>query len=237
MTQPQDIDAESPPRLRVETGHDRLELGAGFDPVVQAEASLYWTGRTRLESRRDAYMAGSGPEDPLVDDNNPPPRLMDSPSVDTCLLFVRIILLSALLLVGIRLGKQDDVLFSQAAGFRLPRDRPSWSSRRSRETITSCCSHGRVVLARLARTSRQPPCGHDPFRHAGRVGRVAVRPTPLCRPNWPAGAGDHRLAAGRHGADGQGRVLGQPVSQRHRMLLPQSPPSRSAKRRSTSATL
>jgi hypothetical protein len=66
-----------------------------------------------------AYMAGSGPEDPLVDDNNPPPRLMDSPSVDTCLLFVRIILLLALLLVGIRLGKQDDIVFSQAAGFGL----------------------------------------------------------------------------------------------------------------------
>ena len=66
-----------------------------------------------------AYMVAGGPEDPLIDDSNPPPRLMDSPSVDTCLLFVRITLLLALLLVGIRLGNQDDIILSQAAGFGL----------------------------------------------------------------------------------------------------------------------
>ncbi len=66
-----------------------------------------------------AYMVAGGPEDPLVDDSNPPPRLMDSPSVDTCLLFVRTTLLLALLLVGIRLGNQDDIILSQAAGFGL----------------------------------------------------------------------------------------------------------------------
>ncbi len=66
-----------------------------------------------------AYMVAGGPEDPLVDDNNPPPRMMDSPSVDTCLLFVRITLLMALLLVGVRLGGHRDVLFCQAAGFGL----------------------------------------------------------------------------------------------------------------------
>ncbi len=66
-----------------------------------------------------AYMVAGGPEDPLVDDSNPPPRLMDSPSVDTCLLFVRITLLLALLLVGLRLGGHGDVLLCQAAGFGL----------------------------------------------------------------------------------------------------------------------
>jgi hypothetical protein len=66
-----------------------------------------------------AYVVAGGPEDPLVDDNNPPPRLMDSPCVDTCLLFVRIVLLLALLLAGVRLGRESDFLFSQAAGFGL----------------------------------------------------------------------------------------------------------------------
>jgi hypothetical protein len=66
-----------------------------------------------------AYMVAGGPEDPLVDDNNPPPRMMDSPSVNTCLLFVRGILLLALLLVGLRLAGHRDVLFGQAAGFGL----------------------------------------------------------------------------------------------------------------------
>ena len=66
-----------------------------------------------------AYMVAGGPEDPLVDDANPPPRMMDSPCVDRCLLFVRITLLMALLLVGVRLGGHRDVLFCQAAGFGL----------------------------------------------------------------------------------------------------------------------
>ena len=66
-----------------------------------------------------AYMVAGGPEDPLVDDSNPPPRLMDSPCVDTCLLFVRIALLLTLLLVGVRLAGHRDVLFCQAAGFGL----------------------------------------------------------------------------------------------------------------------
>jgi hypothetical protein len=66
-----------------------------------------------------AYMVAGGPEDPLVDDSNPPPRMMDSPCVDTCLLFVRITLLLALLLVGLRLGGHSDVLLCQAAGFGL----------------------------------------------------------------------------------------------------------------------
>ena len=51
-----------------------------------------------------AYMFAGGPEDPLVDDDNPPPRLMDAPSVNTCLLAVRITLLLGLMLVGLRLA-------------------------------------------------------------------------------------------------------------------------------------
>jgi hypothetical protein len=66
-----------------------------------------------------AYMLAGGPEDPLVDDSNPPPRLMDSPCVDTCLLFVRLTLLLALLLVGLRLSAHSDVPLCQAAGFGL----------------------------------------------------------------------------------------------------------------------
>jgi hypothetical protein len=64
-------------------------------------------------------MVAGGPEDPLVDDSNPPPRLMDSPCVDTCLLFVRVTLLLALLLAGVRLSGYSDVLLCQAAGFGL----------------------------------------------------------------------------------------------------------------------
>jgi hypothetical protein len=66
-----------------------------------------------------AYMIAGGPQDPLVDDNNPPPRMMDSPCVDTCLLFARSALLLTLLLVGVRLAGHGDVLFGQAAGFGL----------------------------------------------------------------------------------------------------------------------
>jgi hypothetical protein len=66
-----------------------------------------------------AYMVAGGPEDPLVDDNNPPPRLMDSPCVDTCLLFVRMALLLTLLLVGLRLAGHRDILFAEATGFGL----------------------------------------------------------------------------------------------------------------------
>jgi hypothetical protein len=66
-----------------------------------------------------AYVFAGGPEDPLVDDDNPPPRLMDAPSVNTCLLFVRLTLLLALLLVGLRLGAHGDAALSQAAGFGL----------------------------------------------------------------------------------------------------------------------
>ncbi len=64
-----------------------------------------------------AYVFADGPEDPLVDDDNPPPRLMDSPSVDTCLLVVRVSLLLALLLAGLRLGLRFDSTLSRAAGF------------------------------------------------------------------------------------------------------------------------
>lgn len=66
-----------------------------------------------------AYLLAGGPEDPLVDDSNPPPRMMDSPSVDKCLLFVRITLLLAMLLVGVRLGIHHQTALSQAAGFGL----------------------------------------------------------------------------------------------------------------------
>lgn len=65
------------------------------------------------------YMLAGGPEDPLVDDDNPPPRLMDAAIVNTSLLFVRITLLLALLLVGIRLGLKGDPALAQAAAFGL----------------------------------------------------------------------------------------------------------------------
>ena len=51
-----------------------------------------------------AYVFAGGPEDPMVDDDNPPPRMMDAPSVNRCLLAVRIALLLALMLVGLRLA-------------------------------------------------------------------------------------------------------------------------------------
>lgn len=66
-----------------------------------------------------AYQLAGGPEDPLVDGDNPPPRLMDAPSVNTTLLFVRIALLAALLLVGLRLGAGGAAPIGQAAGFGL----------------------------------------------------------------------------------------------------------------------
>jgi hypothetical protein len=66
-----------------------------------------------------AYIVAGGPEDPLVDDDNPPPRMMDAASVNTCLLFVRLTLLFALMLVGIRLAQSGDARLAQAAGFGL----------------------------------------------------------------------------------------------------------------------
>ena len=65
------------------------------------------------------YMLAGGPEDPLVDDDNPPPRLMDAESVNTSVLFVRVTLLLTLLLVGVRLGMRGDPALAQAAGFGL----------------------------------------------------------------------------------------------------------------------
>ncbi len=66
-----------------------------------------------------AYLFAGGPIDPLIDGENPPPRMMDDPSVNTILLGVRVALLLALMIVGIRLGMQEDPLLSQAAGFGL----------------------------------------------------------------------------------------------------------------------
>lgn len=66
-----------------------------------------------------AYLFAGGPEDPLIDGDNPPPRLMDAPSVNTSLLFVRFTLLLALMLAGVRLGMSGHAPLSQAAGFGL----------------------------------------------------------------------------------------------------------------------
>ncbi len=66
-----------------------------------------------------AYMCANGPEDPLVDGPDPPPRLMDSPSVDPCLLVVRAAMMLTLLLVGLRLAGHRDAGLGQAAGFGL----------------------------------------------------------------------------------------------------------------------
>jgi hypothetical protein len=66
-----------------------------------------------------AYMFAGGPEDPLVDAENTPPRLMDAPIVNTCLLFARAALLATMFLVGIRLAACRDTLLEQAAGFGL----------------------------------------------------------------------------------------------------------------------
>ena len=65
------------------------------------------------------YMLAGGPKDPLIDGDNPPPRLMDAASVNTTLLFVRLTLLAALMLVGLRLGFGGGTLIDQAAGFGL----------------------------------------------------------------------------------------------------------------------
>ena len=150
-----------------------------------------------------AYMVAGGPEDPLVNDNNPPPRLMDSPCVNTCLLFVRVTLLLALLLAGVRLGGHSDVLLCQAAGFGL-----------------ACAAL--LVVSPVARNHYflllTPAVLFVPLWLDGRggsraAGILAVVPgvlivlavclAALCWPNWPAGPGDHRLAYGRDGADGQ----------------------------------
>ena len=65
------------------------------------------------------YMLAGGPEDPFVDEPNPPPRLMDAPSVNTCLLLARIALLCALLLAAVGMARHRRVALSQAAGFGL----------------------------------------------------------------------------------------------------------------------
>jgi hypothetical protein len=66
-----------------------------------------------------AYVFAGGPEDPVVDDDNPPRRMMDAPIVNTCLTVVRLTLLAAMLLVGIRLGMSKDERLSQATAFGL----------------------------------------------------------------------------------------------------------------------
>ena len=66
-----------------------------------------------------ACLAAGTPDAPLADEKIAPPRLMDSPSVEPCLLFVRIALLLTLLLVAIRLGTQTNTALSQVAGFGL----------------------------------------------------------------------------------------------------------------------
>ena len=72
----------------------------------------------RLGNFGDCLAAGT-PDAPLADEKIAPPRLMDSPSVEPCLLFVRIALLLTLLLVAIRLGTQTNTALSQVAGFGL----------------------------------------------------------------------------------------------------------------------
>ena len=66
-----------------------------------------------------AHALAGGPKTPMVDGDNPPPRLMDDPNVNACLLSARIALLLALLLVGVRLGVDKDSSLSQAAAFGL----------------------------------------------------------------------------------------------------------------------
>jgi hypothetical protein len=65
------------------------------------------------------YLVGGGSEDPLVDDANPPPRLMDAASVNTSLLVVRLTLLLTLGIVGWRVGRSYPTSLSLAAGFGL----------------------------------------------------------------------------------------------------------------------
>jgi len=66
-----------------------------------------------------AYMTVGGPVDPLVDGDNPPPRMMDNPNANAILLFVRVVLLLALLLSALKLGLGDNVPLGQAAAFGL----------------------------------------------------------------------------------------------------------------------
>jgi hypothetical protein len=65
------------------------------------------------------YVLAGGPEDPLVDDDHPPPRMMDAASVNTCLFFVRIAILCTLMLVGFRLSQSNDARLAQVTGFGL----------------------------------------------------------------------------------------------------------------------
>ena len=109
-----------------------------------------------------AYMVAGGPEDPLVDDDNPPPRLMDSPSVDTCLLFVRITLAVGLAVGGgCRLGRSSREMGARLSARRLALAWPvrrCWSSRRLRGTIISCFS---------ARPCCSSPCGSTAWAATG----------------------------------------------------------------------
>ena len=65
-----------------------------------------------------AYVAGRGPDDRLVENDNPPPMPMDAPAAQWLLAAVRGLLLLGLLWAGVRLGRLGDRL-SLAAGFGL----------------------------------------------------------------------------------------------------------------------
>ena len=178
-----------------------------------------------------AYMFAGGPEDPLVDDDNPPPRLMDAPSVNRCLLAVRIALLLGLMLVGLRLAL---AIFDQRWGRHscLPKNRrrtgqagmscPAWPPQpggRVRlgvrgavgrlaggaEPLFRAAGAGRVVRAAVARPHGPPPRGRRFGHRAVRAGAAAICSDALRRPNRPAGSGQHRLGDGGDGVDGQGR--------------------------------
>jgi hypothetical protein len=66
-----------------------------------------------------AYMCEAGPEDPLVDPDRPPLRMMDARSADVSLIAVRSTLLLTLLIVGLQLGCDRNIVLSQATGFGL----------------------------------------------------------------------------------------------------------------------
>ena len=149
-----------------------------------------------------AYMVAGGPEDPLVDDNNPPPRLMDSPCVDTCLLFVRIALLLTLLLVGVRLAGHRDVLFCQAAGFGLACAALLVVSPVARNHYFLLFGPAVLFVPLWLDSPWGFAGGTRPGRRAGRADCGAVRLAALRWPRWPVGSGDDRLADGRDGANG-----------------------------------
>ncbi len=148
-----------------------------------------------------AYLLAGGPEDPLVDDSNPPPRMMDSPSVDKCLLFVRITLLLAMLLVGVRLGIHHQTALSQAAGFGLACTALLVVSPVARNHYFLLLAPAVLFLPLWLDCLGSSRWAAVLVRRAVRADQSAVPFPPLCRTRGSFGTGYDHLALGRLSPD------------------------------------